>query len=194
MHDWSKIKLTRLALLLGLLLLAAPVLQANESHYEAEIKNIDVFIQDGQYLLSADLSYQLSPKAMEALQNGVSLLWTVHLRLKLPNAWIGSKTLAEMQIRYRLQYQALLNMFRVTNENLGEKRNYSSLTAALEAMSAIRHLSLINKDVVQPSQHPEIEMKISFERDTLPLPLRLSAYVNQQWYLSSDWTTWPLKK
>ncbi|MEY3760764.1 MAG: hypothetical protein RIR39_2255, partial [Pseudomonadota bacterium] len=37
-------------------------------------------------------------------------------------------------------------------------------------------------------------VKVSFDRDALPLPLRPIAYIDPQWYLSSDWTLWPLKK
>jgi hypothetical protein len=37
-------------------------------------------------------------------------------------------------------------------------------------------------------------VKVNFDRDALPLPLRPIAYIDPQWYLSSDWTLWPLKK
>ena len=39
-----------------------------------------------------------------------------------------------------------------------------------------------------------VAIKVSFDRDALPLPLRPLAYINPQWYLSSEWTLWPLKK
>ena len=36
--------------------------------------------------------------------------------------------------------------------------------------------------------------KLQFDGDLLPLPLRPLAYIDKQWFLSSDWTLWSLKK
>jgi len=128
------------------------------------------------------------------LQNGVPLFWDLQIKLLQHRDSLWDKTLVDTAIRYRLQYHALLNMYRVRNEGDGEVYNFSTLSAALELMSAVRDFRLIEKAQLDPQKQYVCAVKVSFDRDALPLPLRPIAYIDPQWYLSSDWTLWPLKK
>ena len=145
-------------------------------------------------MLSADIVYQLSDKAKDALQNGVPLYWDIHIRMLQHRDMLWNKTLADLVIRYRIQYHALLNMYRVRNEGNGEVYNFSTLSAALDLMSAVRDFRVLEKAKLDPEKQYLCAVKVSFDREALPLPLRPIAYVDPQWYLSSEWTLWPLKK
>jgi hypothetical protein len=165
---------------------------ANE--FAAEVKQARITLQDDSYVLSADIVYQLSDKAMEALQNGVPLFWDLQVKVQQQRDVLWDKTLVNLAIRYRIQYHALLNMYRVRNEGNGEVYNFSTLSAALDLMSAVRDFRLIEKAELGPEKQYLCAVKVSFDREALPLPLRPIAYIDPQWYLSSDWTLWPLKK
>lgn len=145
-------------------------------------------------MLSADIVYQLSKKAMEALQNGVPLFWDIQVKIQQHRDVLWDKTLVDTAIRYRIQYHALLNMYRVSNESTGEVYNFSTLSAALDLMSAVRDFRLIEKAELAPEKQYLCAVKVNFDREALPLPLRPIAYIDPQWYLSSNWTLWPLKK
>lgn len=145
-------------------------------------------------MLSADITYHLSKSAQEALQNGVPLFWVVRVKIKQHRPVLWDKTLVEIAIRYRLQYLALLNMYRVRNENNGLINNFSTLAAAMDLMSKIRGVQLINKAALTHEKLYFAAIKVEFDREALPLPLRPITYLNPQWYLSSDWTVWPLEK
>ena len=145
-------------------------------------------------MLSADIGYQLSEKATEALRNGVPLFWDIEIKLLQRRNVLWNKTLVDTAIRYRIQYHALLNMYRVRNEGDGTVYNFSTLSAALDLMSAVRDFPLIAESELAPEKQYLLAVKVNFDRDALPLPLRPIAYVDPQWYLSSDWTLWPLKK
>ena len=162
--------------------------------FAAEIIQAEITSQGKYYVVSADISYQLSKKAKNALQNGVPLFWDLQIKLLQHRDNFWDKTLVDTAIRYRLQYHALLNMYRVRNEGDGEVYNFSTLSAALELMSALRDFRLIEKAQLDPQKRYACAVKVSFDRDVLPLPLRPIAYIDPQWYLSSDWTLWPLKK
>ncbi len=172
-------------------------LPANSSYafgFGVEVKDAVVTLQGDQYQLSADIDYQLSTRAKEALQNGVSLYWDLHINTLQHRDYFMDKTLYTSNIRYRIQYHALLNMYRVRNENTKELFNFSTLTAALNSMSAIRDFQVMAKKDFQPDTQYKVAIKVTLDRDALPLPLRPIAYTNPQWYLSSDWTLWPLTK
>ncbi len=77
-------------------------------------------------------------RAKEALQNGVPLFWDIQVKMQQHRDVFWNKTLVDTAIRYRIQYHALLNMYRVRNEGNGEVYNFSTLSAALDLMSAVR--------------------------------------------------------
>ena len=59
-------------------------------------------------------------------------------------------------------------------------------------MSIIRGLPLINTKNVVANHDYVIAIKILFEDDELPLPLKTQVIANPQWQLSGDWTYWIL--
>lgn len=178
---------------LGILLLLLPV-RGHADGFAAVVKSVQMDVRDDSYVLSANISYQLSEKAKEALQNGVPLFWNIHIKIHRPRHILWNKTLVETTLRYRLQYHALLNMYRVINENSGAIDNFSTLPAALDLMSNLRDIHMIAQSDPAREKQMLIELKVEFDRNALPLPLRPIAYLNRQWYLSSDWTVWPWKK
>ncbi len=162
--------------------------------FAAEVNQAEITLQGSSYELSADIFYQLSKKAMEALQNGVPLFWDIQVKILQHRDVFWDKTLIDTAIRYRIQYHALLNMYRVRNEGNGEVYNFSTLSAALDLMSTIRDFRVMEKAGLDPEKQYLCAVRVSFDRDALPLPLRPIAYIDSQWYLSSDWTLCPLKK
>ena len=181
------------AFLCGVLLWLSPF-SGFASEFSAEVKNAEIALQGDNYVLSADISYRLSEKAKDALQNGVPLFWDIQVKMLQHRDVLWNKTLADLVIRYRIQYHALLNMYRVRNEGTGEVYNFSTLSAALDSMSTIRDFRVLEKAGLDPEKKYLYAVKVSFDREALPLPLRPIAYVDPQWYLSSEWTLWPLKK
>lgn len=163
-----------------------------------EVKQVYVSSQDGHYLLSTEIDYQLTEKAKEALENGVQLFWTLHIEVLEQRDLFWDRTLLDTAINYRLQYHALLNMYRVVivhpDSMKGDTYNFSTLSAALDLMATLRNFPLLDKSRIEKGKSYYIEIKANFERNALPLPLQPISYINPQWYLSSDWTVWPLKK
>ncbi|MCK9394858.1 MAG: DUF4390 domain-containing protein [Methylobacter sp.] len=158
------------------------------------VKNAEITLQGDSYMLSADINYQLSARAKEALQNGVPLYWDIHIKTLQHRDYFLDATLKSTVLRYRIQYHALLNMYRVRNEVSHEVYNFSTLPAALDLMSTIRDFRVMDKAFYVPGKRYSVGIKVTLDRDALPLPLRPVAYANPQWYLSSDWTLWPLTK
>ncbi len=181
------------ACLCGVLLWLLPF-SGYADEFAAEVKQAKITLQSNSYVLSADIVYQLSEKAKEALQNGVPLFWNIQVKMLQHRNVLWDKTLVDTAIRYRIQYHALLNMYRVRNEGNGEVYNFSTLSAALDLMSTVRNFRVIEKAELAPEKQYLCAVKVNFDREALPLPLRPIAYIDPQWYLSSDWTLWPLKK
>jgi hypothetical protein len=161
--------------------------------YDVIVQHAQMTLQDEAYLLSAEVQYRLSPKASDALKNGVPLFWAVNIRIKRQRDFWWDETIVEKNLRFKIQYQALLNVYRVRNENSGEDGNFSTLASALDALSLIRYVPVAGKSALKPGERYIAGMRVVFDRELLPLPLRPLAYINPQWYLSSDWYLWNLK-
>jgi len=159
-----------------------------------EVIDAEITLQKDHYVLAADIAYQLSKKATIALQSGVPLFWSLQIKLLQQHPYLWDKTVLKTDIHYRLQYQALLNVYRLQNLSSGETYNFSTLYAALDLMSEIQDFPLIEKSKISPEEDYLCALKVKFDRGLLPVPLRSIAYIDKQWYLSSDWTLWPLKK
>jgi hypothetical protein len=162
--------------------------------YGAEVKQAEMRLQGVNYVLTADIVFQLSEKSKDALQNGVPLFWDLQIKLLQHRDFLWDKKLVYKSIRYSIQYLALLNMYRVRNEDSGEFYNFSTLPAALGLMSSIAGFPVIDKLKIDPEKKYVCFVKINFDRNSLPLPLRPIAYIDAEWYLSSDWMPCPLKK
>jgi hypothetical protein len=167
---------------------------SNASPYSATVTQAELALQGQHYALSAHINYTLSEKAKTALENGVPLYWTLRINLKQRRDLIWAKTLIEKHLRFRIEYHALLNMYRFCNQDSGDNQNFSTLSAAMETMSNIHNLQVIGQSQIHPDHAYYVELKIDFDSNALPLPLRPIAAVDPQWSLSSAWTLWPLKK
>lgn len=161
----------------------------------SEIKQAELTLEDNFYVLSAEVKYHFSKKALNALQNGVPLFWVIQVEIQQQRNLLWNNVLAEKEIRYRIQYHALLNLYRVKNLSTGEVYNFSTLAAALDLMSSIKGLPIIASNLLDfKEDRYRAALRVLFNRNDLPLPLRPIAYLNPQWYLSSDWHLWPLTK
>lgn len=157
-----------------------------------EIKAAQLQKSAAEYRFSADLDFQLSAKALEALQNGVPLFWRVRIEIQRPDYLIWPDILASTDIRLRLQYHALLNMYRIKNERDGSVRNASTLPVALSTLATLKNIAVFNQSAFVPEPELKAAVKVEFDRNGLPLPLRPFAYLSPQWDLSSGWSLWPL--
>lgn len=147
-------------------------------------------IINNRYELNAEIKYNLSQTAKEALQKGIPLVWNVLIKVK-QTAPLLDTILKKTEINIQLLNHPLLNLYsvKVNNQVTGM---YSTLAAALNSLSKIQNLALIDKKFIQPDRHYYVAIKVMFDREALPIPLRPQSYLNLQWALSSQWTSWPL--
>ena len=120
------------------------------------------------------------------------LAWDVLLKIKQINPLFDT-TVYKKKLRYSLQFHVLLNQYEVKSP-LGQVEMFLTLSAALNFMSLIQDDTHLNKDALKSDQHYQIALKTEFNREFLPIPLRPVAYLNSQWFLSSDWYLWPTQK
>jgi hypothetical protein len=168
--------------------------QVYAGEFGANIINTNLIQEDGWYKLNADIDFNLSPLAEDALQHSISLVWNVHFELYQQRAYFWDKKVLDYSLTFRVRYHALLKMFQVKNVTNGEVRRFFSQASALKAMGEIRNLKIVQQDKILKPENSYAALKIQFDREALPLPLRPVSYFGSQWQLSSDWLQWPVQK
>ncbi|MEE9337539.1 MAG: DUF4390 domain-containing protein [Methylococcaceae bacterium] len=189
MLNWLK-TFKGIGVLIGLILTIPPVLS---KEFSAEVSYINIDTKsDGPWLeLNADIDFRLSPMAKEALQKGIALSWAVIIKIE-QEGWLWNTTVEQRKLKYTIKNYALLNLYSV-NDN-GEEDRFSTLKASLNSMSKIRNLAIIKKKSIKKNKKYQVLIKVGFEREALPIPLRPISYFDSQWALSSRWTLWQLQK
>ena len=189
MQNWLKNNKTYVLILF--LILSTECVWAEE--YRAVVYNVMVTPENEMYELSADVNYYLSPTAKEALQKGISLCWIVKVKVQQQGV-LWDTTLEELEMGYQIQRHTLLNLYSVKNLNKGTTDMFTTLTAALSSISKIRDLPVIEKSLIVDAENYQIAIKVLFDREALPVPLRPMSYFNSEWALSSPWLLWQLQK
>lgn len=160
--------------------------------YASIIRRADLIAADSKLRIQAQIDYQLSPTAKEALHKGIPLTWLVLLKIRAAGRLLDS-TIYSREQPYRIQFHALLNQYEVTTpDDQGEM--FLTLNAALGFMSNLHGGELLAAELLQPDRRYYLAVKCQFDRESLPVPLRPFAYLDSQWLLSSDWTLWPIQK
>lgn len=167
--------------------------QTSANEFSAQIKTASLEKLDDWYTLDADVEYILSPSAKEAIESSIPLIW--HLKIQLKQVrYFRDKILVNLNYDYKIRYRALLNNYSVTNLSSKSEKKYPSLSEALDSLSRVRDLKVIPVSALKKNKLYEVRIKLEFDKEQLPAPLRPTAYFDSEWNLSSDWYLWQLKK
>lgn len=160
--------------------------------FSVTVEHVDLQLEGNEHVLQANGHYRLSPKAKEAIDKGVPLSWILRIKLQR-HYWFWYRTVHERSIPYIIRYEALLNQYSVTNRNTGRQEMFATLNTALSFMGAIREPVWPGRRLALDS-NDRLAVKLQFDREFLPIPLRPESYFDTQWALSSDWLIWHPQK
>lgn len=157
------------------------------------IQSVETRLVNKVYLMNAHIDYQFSEVALDALQNGVPLIVLLDIEVEQKRKWWFNKTIAELQQGYLLLYHALTEKYIINNLNSGAQENYDSLRSALDSLSNIKDLPIIDANLIKKGESYDVQLQTYLDLESLPAPMRPIAYISSQWRLESDWYRWPLQ-
>lgn len=180
-------------ILVWLALLWGPLLWVAEARAAGfEVLAASTRLESGVYRLEAKIEYHFSNPALEALQNGVPLNVELDMEVRRRRAWVWDETVYSLTQRFRLEYHTLSRQYLVSNLNSGERRGFSGRAAALKFMGQISDFPFLDQGLLASNERYEAALRARLDIESLPAPLRLFAYLSDDWRLASEWYAWPL--
>jgi hypothetical protein len=144
------------------------------------------------HVLNAIINYPLTPRVIEALDNGIPIVFFQEFKLLditplLGEYWQWEETLWRTKIRYELRYHALVQQYILQDLATGKERHFPSLDGTLHALGKIQNFTL-------PPEHLADTYALTFllrsgiDLYALPTPMRPGAIISSKWHLTSPWT------
>jgi uncharacterized protein DUF4390 len=157
------------------------------------VENAELNAGETEYLLNADIQFHFSKEALKALEHGIALQIDIEIQAKQIRKWLWDKKIREEVLSQRLEHHPLSNQYLVTDLNTGIKRHFHSLDRALEFLGSINDHPFLEHANLKQEQIYTAQVRARLNTESLPAPLRLSAYIASDWKLSSPWYKWTIQ-
>lgn len=161
------------------------------------VNQAQIYQIGSSYTVNANISYQLTPRVEEALENGVPITFFQQIQLLdrtplLWGWWQWDEMIWEAEIRYELRYHDLSKQYMLHSLDVENHRNFTTLASALKAMGNISNLTL-PPAFTNTTDSTILRLRSGLDLTALPSPMRPGAMISSKWDLTSDWfeALWP---
>jgi len=178
--------IVRTGFVLCLALLSLTVLATSFDVFYAKVSQ-----RGNAFVLNAEIKYPLTPRVIEALDNGVAITFSQQIELTqstpiLGQYWQWDSLLWAVDLRYELRYHALSQQYIVQVLDTDTQRNFPTRASALFALGSIKELSL-PPAYLSDIQHKTVRIRSEIDLYALPTPMRPGALISNKWQLTSPW-------
>jgi len=158
-----------------------------------EVRTADLELKDGVYHLDARLDLPVGDAVLRGLSEGVPLALEVDLVVERVRRLIPNAKVAELALRYHLQYNAVSAHYVLRNDNSGQQRSFTTAEAALEQMAELRQVPVLDRSLISSDRRYEASVRARIDYGTVPWSLRVLMFWVSEWQRESDWYTWTLE-
>ena len=195
MPNCKKPEVRRLSIVLSILvsLFLFPGLLYAELSDGFFVENAELNPGETGYSLNADIQFHFSKEALKALEHGIALQVDIEIQAKLARKWLWDKAIRKTVLSQRLEHHPLSDQYLVTDLNTGIKRHFQRLQHALKFMGTINNHPFFELTALKQGKTYTAQLRARLNTESLPTPLRLSAYIVADWQLSSPWFKWTIQ-
>jgi hypothetical protein len=155
-----------------------------------EVRSADLELSDGVYHMNARLDLPISEAVRRGLADGVPLALELDLSIKRVRQLLPNSSVAELTQRYRLQFNAVSGSYILRNLNSGQQVSLGSVDAAIDQLSGVRSLPVLDKALIAANRRYEANLRAKIDFGTVPFSLRLLMFWVSDWHRESDWYAW----
>ncbi len=168
----------------------APVALAQEPAFG--VRTAYAQLVEGVYLLNTRLYLPLNDRMRSAIKDGVPLTLELQIEVSGARRYWTDETVASLIQRYELQYDAVSDRYVVRNLNIGGQSSFPTLDAAVEHLTRVSGLPVLDRALIDRERRYEFAMRASYDLGSMPTALRMLMFWVEDIHRSSEWYTWPL--
>ncbi|MBL4851856.1 MAG: DUF4390 domain-containing protein [Gammaproteobacteria bacterium] len=172
------------------LLCCFSIAHADTRAKEIVVERVDITHDNGRYSLDADIRYELSEPALEALHKGIGLTLIHTIAVMQPRPLLWDRRIAKEQQRHELSYQALTGQYRLIVGDSVLIQNFPTLGSALVEIGTLRDIAVPLFDRALRKNSEYVGIRAWLDIESLPVPMRLRAYIWPDWHHNSGWYRW----
>jgi Domain of unknown function (DUF4390) len=146
--------------------------QAAEPPRRFEVRSGYLDLAEGVWYLNARLVLGLSRAARRAIDDGVPVTLSLVAEISRTRRLLPDETVASVEQRWTLQYHALSQRYLVTNENSGEQESHPTLAQALDGLSSVRHLPIVDESLLRKERRYDVSLQATVDIGGLPDTLK----------------------
>ena len=114
------------------------------------------------------------------LAEGVPLTLELDLDVERVRQLLPNSRVAELTQRYHLQYNAVSARYILRNENSGQQESLSTIDAAIEQLSEVRGLPVLDKALLAPDRRYEASVRAKIDYGTRAVQLAPADVLGQR--------------
>ena len=188
----SRRRVTRRALAVLAWILAALPCTASFAQ-DFEVRTANLRLAGDFWALTARIDYHLTEKALDALNNGVPLTFTVDISISRERRWWLDPEVVRVKRDRQLSYEPLTKRYLVNYPESGEQSSHGTLFGALNALGRVQSLAIVEASRLTKGETYDVALRAVLDQQTLPGPLRVLAFWGGGFSLESDWYEWTLE-
>jgi len=185
--------LARLLCCAALLLSGAVSWGANKLPGTVTVVSAQAAETAGMLKLNAQVDLGLSKPVLSALDNGLPISFELYVEIRQLRDWWWKEPVVSLTRRMRLEYHELSRQYVIEDQNTGTQKVVSEQSAALQELGTVRDIPIARTTKLDPDTHYRARMRAEVSVDEIPLALRASGYLSDDWHMRSDWYTWSLR-
>jgi hypothetical protein len=171
------------------------VLATTTAHAETSlvVRDAELRLRENVYELDADLVIELSDETRAAIEGGLVMRLDYEIGIARVRSYLPDDGIASLVQSYELTYHALSQRFLLRNLNTGEQFDYGSLQTAIERLSQIRSLPVIDANLVPQGPVYSVRLRAVLDSGSTPAALKWLLFWTEDWGATSRWYTWTLR-
>jgi Domain of unknown function (DUF4390) len=158
-----------------------------------EVRSADLQLNDSVYHLNLHMDLPVSEAVRRGLAEGVPLTLEVDLDIERVRQLLPNSRVAELTQRYHLQYNAVSARYILRNDNSGQQQSLSTIDAAIEQLSEVRGLPVLDRALISSDRRYEANVRAKLDYGSVPFSLRVVMFWVNDWHRETDWYTWTLQ-
>jgi hypothetical protein len=157
------------------------------------IRDGELRLRGNVYELDTNLVIELDDAARNTIEGGLTMRLDYEIGISRIRNYLPDDGIASLVQSYELNYHALSQRYLLRNLNTSEQFDFGSLQAALDRLSQIRNLPVIDANLLPPGVAYDVRVRAVLDMGGTPAALKWLLFWTEDWGAASRWYSWTLR-